>query len=74
MLLEDGDCIDADVVVIAMGPWSGSARAYLPKLPPVTGSNAQSVVLQPPREFSAHAIFTHVSLGGAGLSRTMCIV
>jgi glycine/D-amino acid oxidase-like deaminating enzyme len=40
----DGDAIEADAVVLAMGPWTGRAAAWL-RLPRVTGLKGYSVIL-----------------------------
>ena len=39
--------LEADAVVIALGPWSGQARAWLPSLPAVGGQKVHSAVLRP---------------------------
>jgi len=43
----DNETLPADIVVIAMGPWSGLARQWLPTAPSVTGHKAHSIVLHP---------------------------
>jgi glycine/D-amino acid oxidase-like deaminating enzyme len=52
----DGVTIDADAVVVAMGPWSTLATKWLP-LPPIMGEKGASIVLQPSAPVSAHALF-----------------
>jgi glycine/D-amino acid oxidase-like deaminating enzyme len=52
----DGDVMPSDAVVIAMGPWSGSAAQWLP-LPPVTGLKGHSIVLRPQAPIPAQALF-----------------
>jgi glycine/D-amino acid oxidase-like deaminating enzyme len=52
----DGHILPADVVVIAMGPWSGIAANWLP-LPPVTGLKGHSITLRPSTPIPAHALF-----------------
>jgi glycine/D-amino acid oxidase-like deaminating enzyme len=53
--LEDGT-IDADAVVVAMGPWSGLAAAWLP-LPPVLGDKGHSLLFDTGTAISAEALF-----------------
>eukprot|EP00877_Chromochloris_zofingiensis_P003318 jgi/Chrzof1/12988/Cz07g15130.t1 len=55
------DVIPADDVIIAMGPWSQSARAWLP-LPSISGQKYHSVVLRPHTPVTAHMIFTGFKL------------
>jgi len=45
--LEGAGVLPADAVLIALGPWSGQATAWLPQLPAVGGQKAHSVVLRP---------------------------
>lgn len=52
----DGAVMPADVVIIAMGPWSMLAASWLP-LPPVTGLKGYSITLRPRQPVSAHALF-----------------
>jgi glycine/D-amino acid oxidase-like deaminating enzyme len=52
----DGQTLNADAVVIAMGPWSTLAAEWLP-LPPVSGLKGHSITLRPPRPVPAHALF-----------------
>jgi glycine/D-amino acid oxidase-like deaminating enzyme len=54
--LDDGTVIACDAVVLAMGPWSLLAAAWLP-LPPVYGLKGHSIVLRPHRALPAEAIF-----------------
>ncbi|MDX1433036.1 MAG: FAD-dependent oxidoreductase, partial [Gammaproteobacteria bacterium] len=61
----DGEVLPAERVVIAMGPWSELARAWLP-LPPVAGLKGFSVRLKPARAVPAEALFVeHVDGAGA---------
>jgi len=53
----DGKVIDADVVVIAMGPWSHKAAEWFPSIPVVSGHKAHSIVLHPNENVTAHALF-----------------
>ena len=50
--------IDADVVVIAMGPWSSQAKEFFPKcnyFPDITGKKAHSMIFQ--ADVSPDALF-----------------
>ncbi|KAG5457758.1 MAG: FAD dependent oxidoreductase [Olpidium bornovanus] len=57
----DGEEVPADVVVIAMGPWSGRASRWLPSRSDfpsaITGSVAYSIVLKPEAVLPAQAVF-----------------
>ncbi|KAF6250359.1 FAD-dependent oxidoreductase [Scenedesmus sp. NREL 46B-D3] len=50
--------LPADAVVLAMGPWTDAARAWLPAAPVTTGQKYHSVVLRPKEPVSDTAIFT----------------
>jgi glycine/D-amino acid oxidase-like deaminating enzyme len=52
----DGQLLEADVVVIAMGPWSILAAAWLP-LPAVYGLKGHSLIFETGRDVSAEALF-----------------
>jgi glycine/D-amino acid oxidase-like deaminating enzyme len=52
----DGEIFPADVVVIAMGPWSGSAAAWVP-IPPVMGLKGHSITMRPTTPIPAQALF-----------------
>ena len=52
----DGTRMDADVVVVAMGPWSTQASAWLP-LPTVNGERGASIILKPRQPVAACALF-----------------
>ncbi len=52
----DGELIEGDAVVIAMGPWSGLASQWLP-LPMIYGLKGHSVILRNPSPISPHALF-----------------
>ena len=52
----DGQLLPADMVVIAMGPWSGLIAPEL-SLPPVWGLKGHSITLQPPILIPAQALF-----------------
>jgi glycine/D-amino acid oxidase-like deaminating enzyme len=55
-VLVDGQSIDGDAVVIAMGPWSLLACQWLP-LPMIHGLKGHSVVLRTGSTVSPHALF-----------------
>lgn len=50
VVLEDGAEVRGDAIVIAMGPWSGEAAAWLDHPVPVTPQRGQLVYLAPPNE------------------------
>jgi glycine/D-amino acid oxidase-like deaminating enzyme len=52
----DGQLLPADIVVIAMGPWSGMLAPWL-ALPPVWGLKGHSITLQPSTPLPAQALF-----------------
>ena len=52
----DGDHVTADAVVLAMGPWTALARAWLP-LPPIGGLKGFSITLRPDFEVPAEMLF-----------------
>jgi glycine/D-amino acid oxidase-like deaminating enzyme len=52
----DSQLLEADVVVIAMGPWSILAAAWLP-LPAVYGLKGHSLIFETGRDVSAEALF-----------------
>ncbi|MEO1249559.1 MAG: FAD-binding oxidoreductase, partial [Pseudomonadota bacterium] len=52
----DGVVLEADTVVLALGPWMALARDWLP-LPVVHGLKGHSVVLRPSTPVPAHALF-----------------
>lgn len=52
----DGEEVEADAVVIAMGPWSGQAAKWLP-VPNITGQKYASIVLRPDEDISNHMLF-----------------
>jgi len=52
----DGDIIPADIVIIAMGPWTGLASQWF-SIPEITSLKAHSIVLQPANPVTADAIF-----------------
>ena len=54
--LVDGDLLEADAVVIAMGPWSVLAAQWLP-LPMIYGLKGHSVVFRSGADITPHALF-----------------
>lgn len=48
--------LEADVVVIAMGPWSTLAQAWL-TAPAINGEKGASIIVQPADEIAAQALF-----------------
>jgi glycine/D-amino acid oxidase-like deaminating enzyme len=52
----EGSVIEADAIVIAMGPWSGVAAEWLP-LPDVYGQQSPSIVYDTARDVPAEALF-----------------
>ena len=52
----EGELIEGDAVVIAMGPWSALAAEWVP-LPKVYGLKGHSVILRNPGPISPHALF-----------------
>lgn len=61
-VIVDGRPLRADAVVLALGPWSKRAAAWLP-LPRVGALAGHSLVFRPTEPLSAHALF--VSDGGS---------
>ena len=56
VVLEDGEIVDGDAVVIAMGPWSILATRWLP-LPAVYGYKGHSLIFQTGEAIPAEALF-----------------
>jgi len=56
VVLADGTTIEADAVVLAMGPWSLLAAQWIP-LPPVYGLKGHSLVFKPEIPLPPEAIF-----------------
>jgi glycine/D-amino acid oxidase-like deaminating enzyme len=56
VVLEDGDMVEGDAVVIAMGPWSILASRWLP-LPAVYGFKGHSLVFETGESIPAEALF-----------------
>lgn len=66
--MDDGEIVEADAVVIAMGPWSVLAARWLP-LPPVFGLKGHSLVFDTGGQIPAEAAFLeYQEEGGAVLT------
>jgi len=50
--------LPAGALVLAMGPWTGAAQAWLPSAPATTGQEYHSVVLRPRQPASDTCVFT----------------
>lgn len=59
VVLENGNRIEADVVVLALGPWSLLAARWVP-LPAIYGLKGHSIVFRPTEQLPAEAIFAEV--------------
>lgn len=57
-VLVDGELVETDAAVIAMGPWSGK-MSVISELSPITGLKAHSILLKPPHpeKISATCLF-----------------
>lgn len=76
--------LDVDDVIVAAGPWTGQLiKSLLPRGAPspsflrnasrITGSRAHSVVIQSPKQTSAHCLFTDMHYGKkAGAPEVYC--
>lgn len=53
----DGQLVEADVVVIAMGPWSIQACKWLPNMPKISSCRAHSITMKPEKQVTPHALF-----------------
>ncbi|KAK9808382.1 hypothetical protein WJX73_009281 [Symbiochloris irregularis] len=53
----DGGEEECDTIVIAMGPWTGQARAWLPGIPSISGQKAHSIVVEPSSPIGANCLF-----------------
>jgi glycine/D-amino acid oxidase-like deaminating enzyme len=62
----EGHVLEGDAVVIAMGPWSILAAAWL-KLPPVFGLKGHSLVFETGQKVSAEALFLEYREASGGL-------
>jgi glycine/D-amino acid oxidase-like deaminating enzyme len=56
VVLDDGETVEADAVVVALGPWSLLATRWLP-LPAVFGFKGHSLVFQTGESIPAEALF-----------------
>ena len=56
IVLDDGEIVEGDAVVIAMGPWSILATRWLP-LPAVYGYKGHSLIFQTGEAIAAEALF-----------------
>jgi glycine/D-amino acid oxidase-like deaminating enzyme len=55
-VMVDGEVLEGDAVVIAMGPWSVLTAYWLP-MPTIYGLKGHSLVFRPPGPVSPHALF-----------------
>jgi glycine/D-amino acid oxidase-like deaminating enzyme len=62
----DGEIVEADAAVIAMGPWSVLAAEWLP-LPPVFGLKGHSLVFETGAKIPAEALFLEYQEASGGL-------
>ena len=53
----DGENVEADVVVIAMGPWTKLAASWFEGIPHIGGQKAHSIVVQPASAVTADCLF-----------------
>ena len=65
-VIVDGKEVDADVVVIALGPWSKNACKWLP-LPSISAKKVHSIVLKPTEPLTAHALFMNIRTSNGNL-------
>src|SRR5262249_31092422 len=63
----DGSIVEADAIVIAMGPWSLLAAEWL-ALPPVFGQRSPSLVYSTGTDIPAHALFLEYHDEGGGVT------
>ncbi|ORX96416.1 FAD dependent oxidoreductase [Basidiobolus meristosporus CBS 931.73] len=59
----DGTIIAADVVILAMGPWTKFCSNWMPFDIPIDGERAHSIVMVPEKPISGHALFLSLSDG-----------
>lgn len=60
----DGALLEADVIVIAMGPWTSKAAEWMP-VPPVSAKKYHSITIKPPQDVSPHVVFlNHIAADG----------
>ncbi|KAF7721848.1 hypothetical protein EC973_004056 [Apophysomyces ossiformis] len=64
VVLDNGETLTADAVVLCMGPWSGKLELSDSGIPsqklPVSGTRAHSVVVTPDCELPDHVVFTSI--------------
>jgi glycine/D-amino acid oxidase-like deaminating enzyme len=65
-VLFNGEALEADAVVIAMGPWSMLAAKWLP-LPPVFGLKGHSLVFQTGATIPPEALFLECAEPGGSM-------
>ena len=53
----DGNDIKADVVVIAMGPWTKLAASWFDGIPRIGAQKAHSIVVEPQSEVTPDCLF-----------------
>ena len=53
----DGEHLECDAVVIAMGPWASKASEWLATQFPIEGQKYHSIVLRPRQQMSADMLF-----------------
>ena len=71
----DGEKVPSDTVVVAMGPWSGQARAWLPGIPSFSGQKAHSIIVEPTSPIGANCLFmNHRNKSGTLSCSTSCVV
>eukprot|EP00457_Paulinella_chromatophora_P006017 gb/GEZN01006035.1/.p1 GENE.gb/GEZN01006035.1/~~gb/GEZN01006035.1/.p1 ORF type:complete len:532 (-),score=79.37 gb/GEZN01006035.1/:92-1687(-) len=59
----NGEILDADKVLIAMGPWSGQAQKWFgPTFPEVVGQKCHSIIIQPKKKDAEKVSATSVFL------------
>ena len=69
VVLADGDTIEGDAVVIAMGPWSILAARWLP-MPPVFGYKGHSLIFKTGDAIGAEALFLEYQEAATGETLT----
>jgi len=57
--LEEGESVAADAVILALGPWSLMAAAWLP-IAPIYGLKGHSIIYRPDTALPAEAIFAEL--------------
>lgn len=53
----DGEHLDCDAVVIAMGPWASKASEWFATQFPIEGQKYHSIVMRPQQQISADMLF-----------------